>query len=231
MYIINYFGIFDNYAIKKYKKIYKNIIIDNVQAFFQRPVKGIDTIYSCRKFFGVPDGAYLYTDCLLNHEIPIDKSKNRFMHLLGRLEEDASTNYNLYKENEELLSKLELAYMSKATKTILNNIKYNLVRNKRTENFNYLNEHLNNINKLKINSISGAYAYPLYLEKNVQIRKRLIENKIYIPILWPNVLTENNEDSIEYKYANNILPIPCDQRYGIEDMKKIIKLIIGEKNT
>ena len=71
----------------------------------------------------------------------------------------------------------------------------------------------------------------MYLEKNVQIRKRLIENKIYIPILWPNVLTENNEDSIEYKYANNILPIPCDQRYGIEDMKKIIKLIIGEKNT
>ena len=33
---------------------------------------------------------------------------------------------------------------------------------------------------------------------------------------------ENFEDSIEYDYATNILPLPCDQRYGIDDMKRII---------
>jgi len=26
-------------------------------------------------------------------------------------------------------------------------------------------------------------------------------------------------------YAINILPLPCDQRYGVEDMNKIIKIV------
>lgn len=41
------------------------IILDNTQSFFQKPISGIDTIYSCRKYFGVPDGAYLSTNILL----------------------------------------------------------------------------------------------------------------------------------------------------------------------
>ena len=53
----------------------------------------------------------------------------------------------------------------------------------------------------------------------------MIKEKIYIPLLWGNVLDENEEDSIEYKYVINILPIPCDQRYNEENMKRIIELI------
>ena len=34
------------------------------------------------------------------------------------------------------------------------------------------------------------------------------------------------ENSIEYKYAANILPLPCDQRYGIEDMKYIVNQLL-----
>ena len=45
-----------------YHLLGKNVIIDNVQAYFQRPIEGFDTLYSCRKYFGVPDGAVLYTD-------------------------------------------------------------------------------------------------------------------------------------------------------------------------
>ena len=62
LYIVNYYGQLDNCAIEKLKKKYSNIILDNVQAFFQEPVRDVDTIYSCRKFFGVPDGAYLSTN-------------------------------------------------------------------------------------------------------------------------------------------------------------------------
>ncbi len=33
------------------------------------------------------------------------------------------------------------------------------------------------------------------------------------------------KESIEYRYSNNILPIPCDQRYCINDMRRIIDII------
>jgi len=55
---VNYFGIKDDF-IPVLAKHCSNIITDNSQAFFCRPLKDIDTFYSCRKFFGVPDGAYL----------------------------------------------------------------------------------------------------------------------------------------------------------------------------
>src|SRR5258708_38630843 len=56
---INYFGLLNKYVTKEVAK-YTNVIIDNSQAFYARPLDGVDTFYSPRKFFGVSDGGYLY---------------------------------------------------------------------------------------------------------------------------------------------------------------------------
>ena len=93
LYIVNYYGQISYEQIKKLQAKYKRIIIDNVQAFFQKPVQGIDTIYSCRKFFGVPDGAYLSTDCKLEEDLPDDVSSGRLKHLLGRFETGSASTY------------------------------------------------------------------------------------------------------------------------------------------
>ena len=61
LYIVNYYGQVSNEV--ELKNHYNRIIYDNAHAFFRKPVDGIETIYSCRKFFGVPDGAYLSSDC------------------------------------------------------------------------------------------------------------------------------------------------------------------------
>ena len=55
----------------------------------------------------------------------------------------------------------------------------------------------------------------------MRIKKELAAKKIYVPTLWPNVL--DLEDSLEKDFAENILPLPCDQRYDAEDMEMIIK--------
>lgn len=57
----NYFGICDE-QVNKVAAECKNLIIDNSQAFYSLPLPGVDTFYSPRKFFGIPDGAYLYTE-------------------------------------------------------------------------------------------------------------------------------------------------------------------------
>ena len=50
VYIVNYYGQLSDEKILSLKNKYKNIILDNVQAFFQKPIDGIDTVYSLRKF-------------------------------------------------------------------------------------------------------------------------------------------------------------------------------------
>lgn len=223
LYLVNYYGQISNSSIRSFKERYGAIIVDNTQSFFQKPIQDIDTIYSLRKYFGVPDGAYLSTDRILEEKLEEEKSSHRMKHILGRFEGEASTFYNDFKENDESFKMLPLKKMSRLSKNILGAIDYEKVRSRRHQNFLYLHENLSNSNTLDIRVPDGPFSYPFYVENGIAVRKALAEKKIYIPTLWPNVLRDNKESTTEYDYAANILPIPCDQRYDIKDMKRIIK--------
>ena len=224
LYIVNYYGQINNKTINKLKEKYKNIILDNTHSFFQEPIENIDTIYNCRKWFGVSDGAYLSTNCILNKELKKDSSKDRMKHLLGRYEENASSYYKYFKENDMKFKEEPLKEMSNLTQNLMGAIDYEKIKKIRNVNYEYLHQNLKDINKLKLNEPEVAFCYPLYLENidTESLKKKLAEQKIYIPTLWPNVLEEVSQDSIEYKYVKNILPIPCDQRYDEKDMERIV---------
>lgn len=223
LYIVNYYGQISNSVIRSFKERYGAIIIDSTQSFFQKPVQGIDTIYSLRKYFGVPDGAYLSSDMILEESLEEEKSGHRVKHILGRYEGAASAYYNDFKENDESFKTLPLKKMSNLSRNIMGAIDYGKVLESRNRNFSYLYDRLNSTNILNVKMSEGPFAYPYYAENGIEIRKRLAEEKIYVPTLWPNVLSENDKNSIEYDYAANILPLPCDQRYGKEEMDYLIK--------
>lgn len=225
--LVNYYGQLTEEKVSYLQGEYKNVILDNTQAFFQKPIEGIDTIYSCRKFFGVPDGAYLSTETKLIGKLETDISKDRMKHILGRFEGTAADYYDDFKNNDYSLKNEQLKYMSELTHNILGAIDYDKARKIRNVNFRYLHRHLKDINRLNLIIPDGPFAYPFYIENGMAIRKRLIKNKIYIPMLWPNVLEDCTKDSLEYDYAANILPLPCDQRYEISDMKIIVNCISG----
>ena len=77
LYVVNYYGQLNNEILKKLKDKYKNIIVDNTHSFFQEPLKETDTIYNCRKWFGVSDGAYLSTEKILEIELEKDKIRRK----------------------------------------------------------------------------------------------------------------------------------------------------------
>lgn len=225
LYIVNYFGQLSEEKILSLKDQHKQIIIDNSQAFFQRPLSLIDTIYSCRKFFGVPDGAYLSTDKKLDEELEIDISKGRIEHLLGRFEGKASDYYSDFLEVDEQFNGATLKQMSKLTRNLMGAIDYRNVFRKRNSNYRYLEKELYKFNQIKLISPRGPFCYLFYSKNGLQLRKDLAEKKIYIPTLWKNVLNTTPKESIEYQYSANLLPIPCDQRYDLEDMKYIVECI------
>lgn len=225
LYIVNFYGQITRGDLARLAAAYRNIIIDNAQAYFDAPLANVDTLYTCRKFFGVSDGAVLYTNSKLERSLEIDESFNRIHYVLGRYERTASEFYEEAAQNNDIFDNEPIKEMSRLTKNLLQSIDYEYVKQVRTNNFAYLHEKLREVNKLNVRLIEGAFMYPLLIDDGMKIRKQLQQMKIYIPTLWPNVLEECEPDTLEYKFAAEILPIPVDQRYGIEDMEYLVEVI------
>ena len=226
LYVINYYGQLTEKQLKNICECYKRVIIDNAQAYFDKPLKNIDTLYTCRKFFGVADGGILYTDKLLTEPIPIDESWKRMDFLLGRFERTASEFYRKYVQNNDIFMDEGTKQMSKLTDNLLHGIDYDFVCKRRKENFSFLHEELSKINRLSISVPDGAFAYPLWMKNGAELRNKLIQKKIYVPCLWPNVKDDALKDSLEYDFADNILPLPVDQRYDLSDMEYLREQVL-----
>ncbi len=227
LYVVNYYGQVNAGFIRELKRKYDRVIIDNAQAYFDMPIENTDTIYTCRKYFGVADGAFLYTDSSIDEELSVDESFERMRFLLGRFERTASEFYNDNVNNNHMFASEPVKKMSKLTDNLLHGIDYDYVKKKRTENYKMYQKVLCSINKLKLSEVEGAFAYPLWIENGADIRKELQKKKIYIPTLWPNVVSEMSKGSLEYKLAMDVLPLPCDQRYDQTDIEYIINSING----
>lgn len=222
LYLVNFYGQLSNEYIETIKKKNIRIIVDNAHAYFQLPVEGVDTLYTCRKFFGVSDGAILYTDSSIPRIIPQDFSYERVEFLLGRYERTASEFYSGYVRNNDLFHNEPIKKMSKLTENFLHGLDYESINGVRKENFQYVHERLRELNRLDLFVPEGAFMYPLYIEKGADIRILLQKRKIYVPILWPSVFELCREGEPEYDMAKNILPLPIDHRYGKKEMDIII---------
>ena len=225
----NYFGICSD-NVNKLLTIIDNLIVDNAQAFYDKPKLNIPTFYSPRKFFGLPDGGFVY-NCITNEKISYnqDFSHDRLDHLISRIEQNAEVGYLSFKENEKKLIDQPIKLMSKLTRKLMIGIDYESIRQQRLRNFYFFHEKLNIINILT-NFIDAAVfqcplIYPLWNKNGEVIRRRLLENKIFTAIYWPNVLSTVSDDTLEFDLSNNIVCLPIDQRLSIEDINFIIEII------
>ncbi len=225
LYLVSYYGQLTDEKICEFRSRYGHIIVDHTQAFFQRPLKGVPTIYSCRKYFGVSDGAYLSveTDYPLPEET--DASHDRMLHLLGRFECTASEYYQTMLTNADAFHQDEPKQMSPLTHNLMRAIDYDYAAKAREENYRYLKEHLPCDHVLNRHVPEGPFAYPYHVKDAARIRKALAAKKIYVPTNWSNVVRDMPEDSVEYDLAANVLSLPCDQRYTVKEMEQIVRAV------
>lgn len=224
----NYFGIKDAYIAELVQKYGVRLVVDNAQALFAPVFHGIKAIYSARKFVGVSDGGFAVgvSDLdALNYDL--DDAFEHDSHLLIRKEKGAEAGFKDYQSNECKLDNQPIRRMAPQTEDILRHIDYKNVIAKRRANYEYLHKAFGEKNQLDlpvINSFACPMVYP-FLGSDENLRSRLIDNKIFVARYWPNVLEWCKEKDIEYKLAKYILPLPCDQRYGEEEMKIIVGLL------
>lgn len=224
----NYFGLKDCF-IKNLARECKNLIIDNAQSFYSKPIKNIDTFYSARKFFGVPDGSYLYSAKKSKENLEIDLSFERFEHLLKRIDQNAEEGYKKFVENDSKLDNQPILQMSNLTKRILKSIDYDLIARKRIENFLYLDQKLKSLNMLKLDFTGNVppMVYPFLGTKELRIK--LLENKVYVAKYWPNVCHWAEEGSLEIRLTDELIHLPIDQRQTKVELDKILKIIMEWK--
>ena len=223
---INYFGLKQDYIVTLAAKYGQQLVVDNTQAFYAKPIEGIDTFYSCRKFFGVADGAYLYCDQQLDIELEQDQSWQRMDYLLKRIDLSPQAAYADFRARSADLRNNPIRLMSSLTHRIMASIDYQQVARRRRDNYRLVDEALKDKNRISLSLTSDAIpmVYP-YLTTDSELRQRLIDNKIYVATYWPNVLDWCDEESTEYQLSKLSLPLPIDQRYEADDIKQITQLI------
>jgi hypothetical protein len=76
-----------------------------------------------------------------------------------------------------------------------------------------------------MDSFECPLVYPYWCENGSELKKKLIGQNIFVATYWPNVFEWAKQNDLEYNLANHVVCLPIDQRYGNEDMERIIKSI------
>ncbi len=76
-----------------------------------------------------------------------------------------------------------------------------------------------------MNEDAVPIVYPFLTGNGQSLKKKLIENKIYIASYCVNVQDWTEKSSFEYNLVENLLALPVDQRYDRDPVLLILDLI------
>ena len=224
----NYFGLFSDKKIVDIVQKYENVILDNTQAFFAKPVMNAYNVYSCRKFIGVSDGAYVIHKGIKHVEYERDTSYQRMQYLFKCMEKGTNAAYGDNLLVEKKLCELPIMLMSSITHRLLGMADYPLIKERRISNFDYIDNFLKSKGEKSVTR--GEECVPMvypFMCDNLKIRDELIKNRIYIPQWWKYLLEKQGINSFEKKLVEHLVPLPIDQRYENADIKRMLKLLEG----
>lgn len=229
--LVNYYGIMSSQRMAELAKPYKHLIIDCAQAFFCQSVEGALTVYSCRKFVGVPDGAYVVgkNAHLYQDEYPQCYSSDTAAFLLKRIEYGCEgKGYEARSLNEHRIDAEDCMKMSKLTRTLMDAEDYAYNRQKRKENFAYAHKLFGSINKIDptryMDGETTPMVYPLVVEDD-DLLPRLQAAKHFQGHWWSYICDEQPADSFEHWISRYVIPITIDQRYGKEELDYLAGII------
>jgi hypothetical protein len=228
---INYFGLKAPTARKLSKLFGEQLVIDNTQAFFEESYGASWAFNSSRKFFGVPDGGFLYAPRFVEDKYTPNTqivTEHLWLRLFGK-QEEANTNYQL----SEATQTLEVKGMSNMSKQILHTVDFSAVARIRKRHYRQLDRslrHLNQLPHLLLELVPSAvpFCYPLLLPQPVS-QTVFSDNKIFIATLWEEVLTRHTEGvfAFEKLVAQNLLPLPIDHRLDEKDIQRLIESVLA----
>lgn len=227
--LVNYYGIMSRNRMEELAGKYTHSIIDNCQAFFCEPIPTALNVYSCRKFIGTPDGAYVIGKDAQQYDYPQCFSSDTAAFLLKRIEYGCEgIGYLSRQINEHRIDMEDCMIMSKLTRAILDGTDYEEIKRKRRENFEIARELFDEINLIDVNQYydnkTVPMVYPLVIEDDGLLTK-LQAAKHFQGHWWSYLCDEMPVDTTEYWLSRYVIPITIDQRYGRKELEYIKKVV------
>lgn len=225
----NFFGLKGPAARALARSIPVPFILDNTQAFFDPPLAGAFTFYSARKFFGVPDGAYLYGDQVADVPLEPDTSFDRCEHLLRSIDQGPMAGFAAFQKLEASLSLVPPRRMSALTRRLLGGVEYGRVSALRRDHYARLDGALGGFNPLRMALPEAAVplCYPVLVDDGAALKAELIRRRIFVPTFWPGVAERAPEGSVEARLARDLLCLPLDQRYSSGEMDRVASSVLS----
>ena len=225
--LVNYFGVIDD-AIKATAHSFQNatVILDQAHGFFCPPIMsgGVFNVYSARKFFGVPDGAYAIGECIYGEQPEEHLAGPTAYYLMKSYEQGTNAAYEEKKQADADIA-AEYASMSRLAIGLLKNVDYDRVQTRRLQNFAAFHAALASRNGLAFSGSVPAYVYPFLCENGKALKARLVSGRIYVSTLWTSELLSQSGNAFEHSMSDNAVFLPIDQRYGDDDIAFMIHVL------
>jgi hypothetical protein len=231
---VNYFGVCDAQVGRLLERFSpKQIVLDYSQALFSPPPICLATLYSPRKFLGIPDGGYLITE--MRVELPNEQdsgSIERFSPLLIRIDRGPEAGYEAILAARATLRGQRPKRMSALTQHLLARIDYPAAIERRSKNFALYHRLLGMDNAFPLPAALPRVplCYPFWNHRS-DLHAPLIKRRVFVPKYWPNVRGHSDTpDDMEFRLSTECLALPCDQRYDetqIEFVASALRDAIG----
>lgn len=227
--LINYFGVCEEPVARAVAAAPCPVLADATTALYAPPPPGTaGCFYSPRKFSGLSDGGVALAPHPLALPEKTDLSAPRALCLMQRLESGADAALPASEEAEAALN-APAKRMSPLSRRLLRSIDWRAAAQRRLRNYDTLHSALAELNRLPLPTVPAhaPMCYPL-VSGIPDLRDALIDAGIALPLYWPEVIETTSADAPENCLARTLLPLPLDQRYGEEEMLRLIRLIRGE---
>jgi dTDP-4-amino-4,6-dideoxygalactose transaminase len=215
------------------------ILEDACQALFIEDVGKFSdfVLFSPRKFLGVPDGGILVINRGIEKEKinlespPAEWWLKTLRSTLLRREFDISGGsrewFDLFQETGigAPIGRYAMSELSRVL--LLHGFDYAAIRDRRIQNYRTLLDQLGNLAMFPhLPAKVVPLGFPIRLRNRDQVRQQLFDHEIYPPVHWPieGIVPEEFRES--HQLAADIMTLPCDQRYGSQDMKKMAKVVL-----
>lgn len=218
------------------------IINDQTQSMFSSYdiIEGDYYVGSIRKWMGIPDGAYIKATQFnssydVDNELEIAKIEAMTYKYKYLFDNEGTKEMVLKKfKNAELIldSREEPYSISNTSKVLLEKYNIDTLKKTRQKNGRTLLKVIRDVNDLEVpfEEVSEKEV-PFYIpilvkRKRKELQRYLANNNVFATVIWGCPEEYKNCLSVETQNIyEQILCIPCDQRYSVEDMEYIGSLI------
>ena len=199
-------------------------------------------LFSPRKTIGVPDGGILTSCCNVGFDdVELEPAPSAWWlkmleATINRREFDQYGGdrrwYRLFREADAATPIGYFAMSDLSRKLLFNGFEYTEISRRRIENYSIFAHGLKDIAMFPaLPKGTVPLGFPIRHPRRDQIRVKLFNKQIYPPVHWPIDGVVPAEFSESHKLAGQMMTLPCDQRYGGEDIHRMVSSVLKTLNN